>query len=157
MLDKIGQARDARGLSGDVPIYHRYTLGIAGERFFKAMRDQRQLLASPCPKCHDRLLPPKIYCERCFEETSNEWVMLSGPGYIRGFTVLHRSLEDEPLDPPEVVALVSWEGVRGGLVHRVGEVAPEAVTIGMAVEPVWAERRVGAMSDISHFRPVWDG
>lgn len=152
MLDKIGQARNARQVSGDVPIYHRYTLGIAGERFFKAMRDRRQLLASPCPKCHDRLLPPKMYCERCFEETSDDWVLLAGPGYIRSFTVLHRSLDEEPLDTPEVVALVSWQGVRGGLVHRLREIAPEAVAIGMAVEPVWAEQRVGAMSDISHFR-----
>ena len=157
MLAKIRQTRDARQVSGDVPIYHRYTLGVAGERFFKAMRDQQQLLASPCPKCHDRLLPPKMYCERCFEETSDDWVPMSGPGYIRSFTVLHRSLDEEPLSAPEIVALVSWEGVRGGLVHRLREITPDAVSIGLLVEPVWAEQRVGAMSDISHFRPARPG
>ena len=78
-------------------------------------------------------------------------------GNPAGVCLLEEWLEDERLQAPEVVALVSWEGVRGGLVHRIGEVAPEAVTIGMAVEPVWAEQRVGAMSDISHFRPVRDG
>jgi uncharacterized OB-fold protein len=154
MWDKIGQTSEARQVSGNVPIYHRYTLGVAGERFFKAMRDQQQLLVSPCPRCHDQLLPPKMYCERCFEETSSDWVSLSGPGYVRSFTVLHRSLDEAPLAPPEIVALVSWQGVRGGLVHRLREVSPEAVAVGMAVEPVWAERRVGAMSDISHFRRV---
>ncbi len=153
MLDKITQAHRARQVLGEVPIYHRYTLGVAGDRFFKAMRDQRLLLASPCPKCQDRLLPPKMYCERCFEETSDEWVPLVGPGYIRSFTVVHRSLEEEPLETPEVVVLVSWEGVRGGLIHRLREILPDAVTRGMLVEPVWAEDRVGGMSDISHFRP----
>ena len=154
MLEKINRAGRARQVSGDVPIYHRYTLGVAGERFFKAMRDDRQLLASPCPKCRERLLPPKMYCERCFEETSDDWTPVDGPGYVRSFTVVHKSLEEEPLDPPVIVALVSWEGVRGGLVHRIEGVTPEQVAMGMAVEPEWAEQRVGAMSDISHFRAV---
>jgi hypothetical protein len=149
--EQIGRVRQMRG---EVPIYHRYTLGVAGERFFRAMRDQRQLLASPCPKCHDRLLPPKMYCERCFQETSDDWVPVEGHGRVRSFTVVHRSLDEEPLDAPEVVVLVGWEGVRGGLIHRLREVAPQEVTMGMAVEPVWAEQRVGAMSDISHFRPA---
>jgi uncharacterized OB-fold protein len=61
-------------------------------------------------------------------------------------------LDEELLETPEIVALVSWEGVRGGLIHRIRGVEPKRVTIGMAVEPVWAEERVGAMSDISHFR-----
>lgn len=154
MLDKIKQAQHARQLSGEIPIYHRYTFGVAGERFFKALRDQRQLLASPCPKCHDRLLPPKMYCERCFEETSDDWQTVDGPGYVRSFTVLHYSLDEEPLDIPVVVALVGWPGVRGGIIHQLGEVDPGQVTLGMTVEPVWAEDRVGALSDISHFRPA---
>ena len=154
MLEKITQAGSARQVTGDIPIYHRYTLGLAGERFFKAMRDDRRLLASPCPKCHDRLLPPKIYCERCFEETSQDWEPVEGAGFVRSFTVVHRSLDEEPLDEPVIVALVSWEGVRGGLIHRLGEIAPPQVAMGMAVEPVWAEERTGSMSDISHFRPA---
>jgi uncharacterized OB-fold protein len=153
MLDKISQPGLARRVRGEVPIYHRYTLGVAGERFFKAMRDDQQILVSPCPKCRSRLLPPKIYCETCFVETSDNWEPLSGPGFIPSFTIVHRSLEEELLETPEIVALVSWEGVRGGLIHRLREVEPDRITIGMAVEPVWAGERAGAMSDISHFRP----
>ena len=79
MLDKLKQPQRAIQVSGNVPIYHRYTLGVAGERFFKALRDQQQILASPCPQCHDRLLPPKMYCERCFEATSEDWASLEAP------------------------------------------------------------------------------
>ena len=154
MLDKLKQPRQARRVSGNVPIFHRYTFGVAGERFFKAFRDQQQILASPCPKCRDRLLPPKMYCERCFEETSDDWAPLQGAGYIRSFTVLHYSLDEEPLETTEVVALIGWPQVRGGIIHRVKGVAPDAVAIGMAVEPVWADERSGAMTDISHFRPA---
>ena len=154
MLDKLKQPVQARQVSGSIPIYHRYTLGVAGERFFKAFRDQQQILASPCPKCHDRLLPPKMYCERCFEETSDDWAPLQGAGYIRSFTVLHHSLDEEPLEVAEVVALIGWPEVRGGIIHQVKGMAPDRVTLGMAVEPVWAEERTGAMTDISHFRPA---
>ena len=154
MLDKIKQPRQARQVSGDIPIYHRYTLGVAGERFFKALRDEQQILASPCPKCADLLLPPKMYCERCFEETSDDWAPVEGPGYVRSFTVLHQSLDEEPLDVPEIVALIGWPGVRGGIIHRLNGVIASEVAFGMAVEPVWAEERTGAMADISHFKPV---
>ena len=154
MLDKLKQPWQTRQVSGDIPIYHRYTLGVAGERFFKALRDQQQILVSPCPKCQDRLLPPKMYCERCFEETDDNWTPVNGPGYVRSFTVLHQCLEEEPLDEPTIVALIGWEGIRGGIIHCIRETAASDVSIGMKLEPAWAEERTGAMSDISHFRPA---
>ena len=154
MLDKLNQPQQTRQVSGSIPIHHRYTLGVAGERFFKAMRDERRILVSPCPECHERLLPPKMYCERCFEETSDDWEPVEGPGYVRSFTVLHRSLDEEELDSPEVVALIGWPGVRGGLIHRIKDVPPEEIYIGLAVEPQWLEERTGAMADISHFVPA---
>ena len=59
----------------NVPIYHRYTLGVSGERFFKASAgpaaDSSLTLVPSVKTC---MLPPKMYCERCFEETSDEWV-----------------------------------------------------------------------------------
>ena len=154
MLDKIKQPRLAKQVSGEIPIYHRYTLGVAGERFFKALRDEQQILASPCPKCADRLLPPKMYCERCFEETSDDWEPVEGPGYVQSFTVLHRSLDEESLDVPEIVALIGWPSVRGGIIHRLNGVIASEVALGMAVEPVWAEERTGAMADIAYFKPL---
>ena len=126
MLDKASQPRNTMQVAGSIPIYHRYTLGVAGERFFKAMRDNQQLLASPCPRCADFLLPPKMYCERCFEETSDDWVALEGPGYVRSFTVLHLDLDEEPLQTPLIVAMVSWPEARGGLIHRLGGVRVSA-------------------------------
>ena len=79
---------------------------------------------------------------------------MEGAGHVRSFTVLHRSLEEEPLEEAEVVALIGWSQARGGIIHRVKVMAPDTVCIGMAVEPVWAEERTGAMTDIIHFRPV---
>ena len=110
-------------------------------------------MASRCPGCQQAFLPPKIYCERCFEETT-DWVPVEGSGYVRTFSVLHVSLDEERLEPPLVVALVAWEGIRGGLVHRIGGVEPGSVKLSMAVEPVWAEERSGTLDDILYFRPA---
>ena len=36
---------------------------------------------------------------------------------------LHHSLDEEPLEVAEIVALIGWpQGVRGGVIHRVQEV-----------------------------------
>ena len=47
-------------MAGSIPLYHRYTLGVTGERFLKAMRDNEELPAPPCPNCADLLPPPKM-------------------------------------------------------------------------------------------------
>ena len=148
----MARSGEMQQLKGEIPIHHRYTLGVAGERFFKAMRDEARLLASRCPKCNEVSLPPKMYCERCFEETA-DWVEVSGPGYVKTYTVLHISLDEVPLDQPEVVAVIGWEGVRGGLIHRLRGMEPDQLKVGMEVELVWSDQRTGSLEDIHHFRP----
>jgi uncharacterized OB-fold protein len=47
----------------------------------------------------------------------------------------------------------------GGFLHTLGEVRPDDVRIGMAVEAVWrpAADRTGSILDIAYFRPVDGG
>ena len=156
MWQKISRPEEVRARLGDIPIHHRYTLGVAGDRFFREMRDNKRIMASTCPKCTDAVLPPKIYCERCFEETA-DWRPVEGPGRVRTFTLLHRSLEEEPLEEPVAVALIGWYGVRGGLIHRLGDVESAGLSIGMEVEPAWSEVRKGSLEDLLYFRPVCSG
>ena len=151
MLEKRTQLGPTAQMQGEIPIHHRYTLGVAGERFFKAMRDERRLLTSRCPRCGERLLPPKLYCERCFCETA-EWAPVEGLGFLRTFTLLHIGLEGETLEPPQAVGLIGWPGVRGGLIHRIGEVGLSGLRTGMTLEPVWGEERKGSLEDILYFR-----
>ena len=61
------------------------------------------------------------------------------------------------LEEPVVVAFIVWKGIRGGLVHRVVGVGPDAALKGMAVEPVWAPERTGSLADIRHFQPAVTG
>jgi hypothetical protein len=65
----------------------------------------------------------------------------------------------QPLESPEIPAVVSIDGSDGGLLHMLGEVDPEEVRIGMEVEAVWKPvgERIGSILDIDHFRPGRDG
>jgi len=63
-----------------------------------------------------------------------------------------RSLDEEPLAAPEVVALVGRPGEREGIIHRLRGVDPADVSLGLEVEPVWSKERTGAIADMSHIR-----
>lgn len=138
---------------GNIPIHHRYTVGVAGQRFFSSLRDEKVILASNCSGCASRFLLPKIYCERCFVDTP-DWSPVTGTGYVKTFTLVHRNLDEENLSEPVVAAVIGWEGVRGGIVHRIGGMDPSQVRTGLKVEPQWREVRTGGISDILFFKPV---
>ncbi len=138
---------------GNIPIHHRYTVGVAGQRFFAALRDEKVILASTCSGCGARFLLPKIYCERCFVDTK-EWSPVKGPGYVKTFTLVHRNLDEEVLTEPVAAAVIGWEGVRGGIVHRIGGMDTSQLRIGQKVEPQWREVRTGGIADILYFKPV---
>ncbi|MEW6523379.1 MAG: OB-fold domain-containing protein [Bacillota bacterium] len=56
------------------------------------------------------------------------------------------------LDRPGIYAFIQVDGTGGGLVHRLGEIDPDQVYIGLPVEAVFLpkERRAGSVLDISY-------
>ncbi len=54
------------------------------------------------------------------------------------------------------MAFVKLDGSDGGLVHRLGEVSPDEVEIGMTVEAVFKAKgkREGSILDIEYFKPA---
>ena len=137
---------------GELPVTSRYTYGLAGERFFRAIKDEGRILGSVCPKCQITYVPARAFCERCLGEL-DEWVDAGAQGEVYTFTVLHVAYDGSPLETPEIVAFISLGD--GGLVHRLGEVEAEDVFIGLLVEAVFKpqEERLGSITDILYFRP----
>lgn len=138
---------------GEMPVVSRYTAGLAGERFFRAVKDEGRILGTRCTQCDRTYVPATIFCERCLGKLE-EWVDVGTRGQVHTYTLLYEDLDDARLDTPEIVAFVRLGN--GGLVHRLGEVEAEAVTIGMPVEAVFkpADERDGSILDIVYFRPV---
>ncbi len=139
--------------TGEMFVTSRYTFGLAGERFFRAIKDEGRILGARCAKCDLTYVPAALYCERCLGELT-EWVDVGVCGEVHSFTLLYENLDGSHRGTPEIVALVQLGD--GGLVHRLGEVEPDDVAIGMLVEAVFkpVEERQGSILDIAFFRPV---
>ncbi len=155
ILGKPDKLHHAIPWRGEIPIQSRYTAGIAGETFFRAIKEEGRILGTYCPNCDLIYVPATMFCERCFAEL-DEWVEVESEGIVFSYTVLYRDLDDQPLDPPAILAYVRLDGSDGGLVHYLGEVEPDEVFIGMEVEAVFKEanERQGSILDIAHFRPI---
>lgn len=155
LLYRLTQPGQAISMEGDLPITSRYTAGIAGEPFFRAIKDEAKLLATVCEECDINYIPPRLYCERCFKQLET-WEEVPTSGHVHTYTIVHLDLDGEPLPEPRMLAFVRIDGTDGGLVHYLGEVEADEVYIGMDVEAVFKEpaERKGSILDIAYFRPL---
>lgn len=135
-------------VEGDFPVYFRYTVGMAAERFLREIKDNGHLLASRCVKCNLNYLPPRIYCERCMSKL-DEYVTIENVGTVDACTICRKDSEGNDLANPIAIALVRFPNAHGGIVHKTN--AP--MTIGDQVRAVFKEKskRTGSILDIEYF------
>ena len=157
ITEKVDKLHHALAWPGDLPITSRYSAGIAGERFFRAIKDEAKFLGTHCAACDLVYVPATMFCERCFAAL-DDWVEVPSTGHVFTFTVLMRDLDDQPLDEPQVLAYVKLDGCDGGLIHFLGEIDLDELYIGLEVEAVFkdAAEREGSILDVKYFRPVGD-
>ena len=155
ITEKVDKLHHAIAWEGDLPLSSRYSAGIAGERFFRAIKDEGKFLGTRCARCDLVYVPAAMFCERCFAEL-DEWVEVPNRGHVFTFTVLTRDLDDQPLDAPQVLAYVKLDGADGGLVHYLGDMEGRPIFIGLEVEAVFknAAEREGSILDIRYFQPA---
>ena len=141
----------ASKVEGDFPVYFRYTVGLAAEKFFREIKENGKLLASRCPKCDLNYLPPRIYCERCMTKL-DEHVEVENTGTVETYTICRRDGHGNDLAEPFTVALVRFPNTQGGLVHRV----KGKISIGDLVRVVFEDRarRTGSILDIECFEKM---
>lgn len=134
-----------------IPLRYEYTAGVAGEKFLRGLQEGR-LLASVCPKCRKKYLPPKVYCVDCFEKTGNFREV--GPvGTVSALSESHVEFDGTRRATPLMFAFITFKGASGGIVHRV---SGRGVAVGSSVVPRFKPktRRVGSLLDIEEFRVV---
>ena len=115
------------------------------------------ILGSSCDSCRRTVVPPRTVCEWCFRPMSS-FVPLLDTGTVNTFSLCYVTWDVRRIDPPELPAVIEIDGASPthGIMHKLGEVDPEAVKIGMRVQAVWkpAEEREGAITDIMYFKPI---
>ena len=133
---------------------YSWDTGIAVGRFLDGLRAGK-ILGRECRACERVLVPPRMFCERCFRPT-DAWVQVEDTGVVQTFSICHVRWDMERLETPEIPAVISIDGSDGGLLHVLGGVEPDQVRVGIEVRAVWrsVSERTGSILDISHFRPL---
>ena len=138
---------------GELPVTNRYTYGLAAEQFFRTLKEEGHFMGTYCPHDDHTYVPAAAFCERCLSKL-DQWVDVGTIGDVVTYTFLQVSLDGSPLEKPEIVAFIRFGD--GGLIHRLGEIEPDQVEIGLMVEAVFKpkSKRIGSILDIKYFRPV---
>jgi uncharacterized protein len=153
---KDKQFREAVGaVDFEVDARYAWDTGVAVSEFLRGLK-RGVVVARACRQCRRVLVPPRMFCEQCFRPT-DQWVEVSDTGRVNTFSICYVRWDMEPLDEPELPAVIEIDGAsRGiGFLHKLGEVNPDDLAVGMPVEAVWKPEgeRTGSILDIRYFRP----
>lgn len=137
-----------------IPLRYEYTAGTAGEVFLRGLKEGR-IVASKCATCGELRVPPRTYCLQCYGRTRID-VELLHYGRIAALSTAHLDREGSKLASGSrtTFGYVTFEGVNGGLVHRILGVGAREPRVGDPVRPsfVPSEMRKGSVLDIECFR-----
>src|SRR5438445_13789700 len=131
ILEKITQPSQARHWTDSIPLEYHYTVGVAGEEFRRELKENGRFLSSKCAKCKTTYIPARMFCPSCFVEMK-ESKTLDGPVYVYSYTTVTRNRTGEQSEPI-AIALVKFDGVKGGIVHKLDLSEPTRATFGMRV------------------------
>jgi uncharacterized OB-fold protein len=135
---------------------YAWDAGVAIGRYLDELK-QGRLVGVHCRKCDRTVIPPRNFCEWCFRPM-DDWVDLPDTGTVNTFSLCYVTWNMEYLTDPEIPAVIDIDGTSPpmGIMHKLGEVEPKAVKIGMQVQAVWKppEEREGSILDIKYFRPM---
>jgi uncharacterized protein len=130
-----------------IPFHYEYTAGVAGEKFLRGLMEG-EILAGYCSACKETSLPPRIYCVKCYGEI-RKYLRVRPPGRVAAITSTSIGQGGERLEEPVTFAYVTFQGVAGGILHRIVGKA----RVGSAVKPRFRKKRDrrGSILDIEGF------
>lgn len=143
----------------ETELRYSWSSGVAIGRFLAGLKEG-EVWGRKCDTCKRVLVPPRMYCEICFRP-NDRWVRLSDTGRVITYSISHVNADASRRNAPIIVGVIEIDGAGKdmGILHLLGEVSPENVSIEMPVKAVWrdAEERRGAITDIMYFKPLPPG
>jgi uncharacterized OB-fold protein len=135
---------------------YAWDTGEAIGRYLQELK-QGRLIARRCHQCARIMIPPRMFCERCFRPT-DDWVYVKDTGKIITFSLCYVSWDVRRLKQPQIPAVIEIDGASPGMgiLHVLKKVAPKQVKVGMPVRAVWkpTRKRVGSITDIDYWAPA---
>ena len=121
---------------------------------FLAGLKKGKIMATCCKECKRTLVPPRMFCERCFRDIDS-WTTIKDTGTIETFSVCFITWNMKRIKNPQIPAVISIDGATPGygFLHLVKCKDWKSLKIGQKVKAVWkpASQRKGAITDIRHF------
>jgi uncharacterized OB-fold protein len=154
-LNDAAFRRSIGAVDFQVDARYAWDTGVAVSEYLRGLK-REVILARECDRCRRVLVPPRMFCEQCFRPT-DRWVEVEDTGRVNTFSVCYIRWDLEPLETPELPAVIEIDGASPGIgfMHKLGDVDPDDIAIGMEVQAVWKPERdrVGSILDIEYFRP----
>lgn len=150
--------RDGKVLSilDTMPGEYSWDTGVAIGNYLAGLKNG-VILGSFCSHCRKTVVPPRSVCEWCFR-AMDKIVPLKDTGTVNTFSLCYVTWDVKRIKEPETPAVVEIDGASPlhGIMHKLGEVDPQEIFIGMRVKAVWksADQRQGAITDILYFKPM---
>ncbi len=151
-VEPSAEAEPVTRFKGPTHLDYTVTAGAVTDEFLRTILEQR-LVGRRCPSCEKVYLPPRSVCPTCSVRTE-ETVEVGQSGVIQTFSVIRIPFQGQVLEPPYVCARIMLEGSDVPLLHIVGEIAPDDVSVGMRVEAVWNDEPMPTLARVRYFRPV---
>ena len=134
-------------------LHYRWDTGAGIGRYLQELK-QGRLIARRCDGCQRIMIPPRIFCERCFRPT-DEWVYVNDTGRILTFSLCYVTWDVRRLKQPQIPAVIEIDGASPGMgiLHLIKNVPPTEVRVGMPVCAVWRapSQRRGSITDIGYW------
>jgi len=138
---------------------YAWDTGIGIGRYLEALKEG-YLLGAYCHYCRKTVIPPRTVCEWCYHPM-DKFVPLKDTGTVNTFSLCYVTWDVQRIKEPEIPAVIEIDGASPlhGILHKLGEVDPDQVQIGLRVQAVWkpAAEREGAITDILYFKPLREG
>ncbi len=135
---------------------YAFDTGEALARYLAELK-QGRLIARCCRKCERVMIPPRMFCERCFRPT-DDWVYVKDTGTVNTFSLCYVSWDVRRLKRPEIPAVIEIDGASPGMgiLHLIRRVRPADVRVGMRLAAVWKRpsKRIGSITDIEYWKPI---
>jgi hypothetical protein len=150
--------RDGKVLSihDQMPGNYSWDTGVAIGRYLAGLKEG-VILGSRCTHCCRTVVPPRNVCEWCFRPMDS-FIPLEDTGTVNTFSLCYVTWDVQRIKEPETPAVIEIDGASPlhGIMHKLGEVDPQQISIGMRVKAVWkpAAEREGAITDILYFKPI---
>jgi acetyl-CoA C-acetyltransferase len=158
----LHDAREVPHIDYEPDLRYAWDNGAALTTYLDGFK-QGKIRGSHCDTCGRMMIPARAFCETCNLRDIHDYYDLPDTGTVQTFTLSNVDWDSSPLPRGKVniFAVIAIDGATEdmGLFHRLGEVKPKDVKIGMKVKAVWkpASERVGSVLDLKYFRPLKPG